>query len=63
MFMSRVNESGKGWIEKYAPIGGPIVKHIENAMPINISAAERRAGGVISDNIALYKVRRLLTMV
>lgn len=57
MFMSRVKERGKGWIEKYAPIGGPMVKHIENAMPTNISAAERRAGGVISERMALLVVK------
>jgi len=42
-----------GRVAKYAPIGGPIQKHIANAIPTWASALERVAGDVTSERIAL----------
>jgi hypothetical protein len=39
---------------KYAPMGGPIQKHIANAMPTCARAFARLAGVVMSERIALW---------
>jgi len=46
-------EAGRGREAKYAPIGGPIQKHIAKAIPTWASALDRSAGVVTSDKIAL----------
>ena len=44
---------GNGRDAKYAPIGGPMQKQIEKAIPINASDRVRRSGGVMSERMAL----------
>ena len=49
-----VKEGGRGRDAKYAPMGGPMQKHIANAMPTWARAFERVSGVVTSDKMALY---------
>lgn len=44
---------GRGREAKYAPMGGPMQKHIAKAMPTWASAFERVAGDVTSERMAL----------
>ena len=44
---------GRGRVAKYAPIGGPMQKHIANAIPTWASALDRVSGEVTSERMAL----------
>jgi hypothetical protein len=44
---------GIGFDAKYAPMGGPMMKQIANAIPICARALLRFAGVVMSERIAL----------
>lgn len=53
---SGVCSSATGWEAKYAPMGGPMQKHIAKAMPTCARAFARLAGVVMSERIALLWV-------
>ena len=46
---------GGGTVEPDRPIGGPMQKQMENAIPTRASDFDRVSGGVMSDKMALYK--------
>ena len=48
-----VKEGGRGRDAKYAPMGGPMQKHIANAIPTCAKAFARVSGVVTSDKMAL----------